>query len=167
MELYKKIGIQILSAESPGKFWFRTKQSENKLIANIEAYMKSHRNSKNICSSISQLNDMVIVKSDGKFEIAQIKNIDKELDIFSCLSPNGIVRKLTGHDILPLKNQNLANEAIETILIGSIVGVVPAKMVSKKTEMTFFLKQCAFESHGCSNNISLSITGIQLSNLVD
>lgn len=138
MELNKKIAIQIISVESPNRFWFRTKENEQKINADIEAYMVSQENSKNDSHFVPNLNEKVIVETNKRFEIAQIKKVDKENDTFFCLFTNGNFRKVERHDITLLARTNqLFNESINTILLGSIIGVVPGKMVRRKSDFFF------------------------------
>lgn len=135
MELHKKTAIQIISVENPNRFWFRTKENEQKLNADIEAYMMS-RDSKNDSNFVPKLSEMIIVKSNDSFEIAQIKKINEESGTIFCLFTNGTFHKVKRHRITPLTNQ-LADEVINTISLGSIVGVAPIRMVSSKTEIIF------------------------------
>lgn len=132
MELYKKAPIKIISVANPNRFWFRTKENERIINADIQAYMVSKRSGR----FVPKLNEKVIVKWDERFEIAQIKNVDNESDEFFCLLTNGNLHKVKRHDITPLPNQ-LANKAFDTIFLGSIVDVIPAKMVSRKSEIIF------------------------------
>lgn len=137
MELNKKTAIQITSVESPNAFRFRTKENEHKLNANIRAYVVSHsQNSKKDSTFVPKLNEMVIVQSNERIEIAEIKKVDNESDTFFCSFTNGNFCKVKRRDITPLTNQ-LANEAKNTILLGSIVGVAAVKMVSRKSEIIF------------------------------
>lgn len=131
MELNKKIAIHIVRVESPNRFWFRTEENEEKIGADIEAYMMSHLNPQANCQFVPEINEMVIVKLRKRFEIAQIRQIDTASDTFFCLFASGKFRKIKQHDISPAPNR-LANEANDTVLLGSIAGLVPVKMVGRK-----------------------------------
>lgn len=133
MELNKKIAIHIIRVESPNKFWFRTKENDEKISADIETYMMSHLSPQVDCHFVPQLNEMVIVKLKKRFEIAQIREIDTTSDTIFCLFASGKFRNIKHHDISPAPNR-LAKEANDTILLGSIAGLVPAKMVSRNYE---------------------------------
>lgn len=128
MELKKKTAIHIISVESPSKFWFRTKENEQKLNADIEAYMMPLLNSKTDYYEL-KLNWRVIVKWKSRFEVAQIKRKHTPSDSFFCLFENGRYRWIQRHDISPMPNR-LINEANSTKLMGSLVGLAPVKMVS-------------------------------------
>lgn len=130
MELNKKIAIHIISVESPNRFWFRTKENEQKINADIEAYMVSHLSAQTDCQFFPQLNERVIVKSKNRFEIAEIQKIDTASDKFVGLFASGKFREIKRHDFSPISKQ-LAKEANDTILMGSIVGLAPVKMVSR------------------------------------
>lgn len=131
MELNKKIAIHIISVESPTRFWFRTKENEQRINADIGAYMMSHRNSQAGYRFVPRLMEMVIVNVNNRFEIAQIREIDTASDTFFCLFASGKFRKINHHDISPVPSR-LAKEANDTVVLGSIDGLVPVKMVSGK-----------------------------------
>lgn len=138
MELQKKTAIHILSVESPNRFLFRTKKDEQKIIANIEAYMMSRLNSPTDCGFDPQLNEMVIVKLNEKFEYARIRKIDTVDDRFICSLSSGSAHEAKRHDITPLPSQ-LADATKNTTLLGSIVGLVPVKMVCSRKFETLVL----------------------------
>lgn len=139
MELHKKTAIQIISVDSPTRFWFRTKESERKINADIEAYMMLRLNSQIDSEFVPQLNEMVIVKFNEKFEIAKIREVDTASDTFFCSLPNGnTIRKIKRYDISPCTSQ-LSDDVNSTILLGSIIGLVPVKMVSRNWKIIFIV----------------------------
>lgn len=136
MELHKKTEIKIISIENPSRFWFRTKENDRKLNAAIEEYMVSRLKAND--QYVPQLNDMVvIVESKTSYIIGKISNfVASTSDEIWCTFLNGNVCRVKRHDITPLPNE-LVNNVIDTTLLGSIAGLVPVKMVSRKSEIIF------------------------------
>lgn len=126
MELHKKIPIKVLDVESPNNFWFRTLNDAIQHENDLDSYIKAKNTNNNY---VPKVDDVIAVKLNDKFVIARVICVPEKnvVDIF--ISHNERKQQVPLSDVAYLNDRKLLDRAKETLLLGSISGVCPAKNV--------------------------------------
>lgn len=128
MELNKKIRIKIYNVESPGKFWFRTMSDAKEIKVRLGSYLERYGQGEEYTPKIGEI---VIIEVFNRDRIVRVKKIlDENLIVISFLE-NGHQFHVSNENLIPLKDRELADLAINSVWTGSINGALPAKAVCK------------------------------------
>lgn len=126
MELNKKIKVKILSFENPNKFWFRTVCEMQNLQTEINSYLSESDVKHNYLPTTDEL---IIVHILDRYTIRRVKKVIDENKIIISALENGHTSWISRCSIIQLTELTIADTAINSIHMGSIDDIFPARQV--------------------------------------
>lgn len=126
MELNEKCEIKILNIESPGKFRFRTMRNHKKTKNSLNFYLQGNDIESNY---VPTMNELIIAKLSRKYYVGNVENVMDDGKIVISLIETGRTMQISCANVIQLKDEALANGIKNSILMGSIGGILPAQAV--------------------------------------